>query len=166
MTCTFSIGAEERLKHTHGKTMAMIDISPLFTDKVIGFSISHIIGNGWSLSGGTSLKIPFSEDSRTLTHKEDLGISFPEEYGGLTERLKYHLSMDYRPSGTFNGPVISSGITSSETGKTDFRISAGYLCDIIKGLKASLCFSTNIIESFTGDPLSAGRIIISLGYAF
>lgn len=165
MTCTFSIGAKEITNNTLQKSMAGIDISSLFTDDELNISISHAVGNGWSITGKASLRISSERDPSTLLHIEDLGLPAPEDKG-RKESYKYRLSMDYWPKGTFNGPVISTGVETSETDTVECLVSTGYLCSIVCGLKAGFFLSFNINEAFSNRDTSSTRLSISLCYSF
>lgn len=158
---TSSIVAAEKLRTVPDGNKIEIELSPLYTDRTAGISVSRAIGMDWSLTAGATLAIPVRRDKETSEHMDELYPDRLYEGSSQKEALLCMVSLDFWPVQTFSGPVISLGITAPVHSPAGIYTSLGYLCSITKGLKAGIRYRIT-----TSDALSRDSLSISLCYTF
>ena len=139
--------------------------SPLRTHEIEMF-YGLSVNKNWSVSAGTSIRMPHREDRESDVHKEDLMIEAPSFSSGSEDLLSVRMAVQYWPESVFDGPVISLGIGTRQSRNLECPLDIGYMCRIFKGLRAAVSYDMELTETIREGRIIGKGICISLGYEF
>lgn len=148
------------------RCMAGTDLTalPRSHEADIFFGIS--IGEFWSVSAGTSIRIPWTVEKGRAVHHDDLLL---EDHGfrNMTEDLvSVRIGAQYWPKEVFNGPMLSFGLCTGHSMNIGCPIDIGYMCRISKDLWIAATYDIELTETIRKVSIKGKGICISIGYEF
>jgi hypothetical protein len=134
--------------------------------------LSHSFAANWSAGadiGTNILSYIKKEDETSRSHEETLTGSNDTMDKTLEDGLPpgfIGIHVDYWPSGTFNGLMLSIGGQIKERGEPDITVGIGYSIRIHKGLGADIIYRCGIKETHTTGKLPTDGIKAGVYYVF
>ena len=148
------------------KNMITFETESLIRAGEIKLSFSHSIGRKWTAAFSTAFApdIEWKNDEKK-EHKE----SFMKEDEGQKseyEQFSNSIHAQFWLKGIYEGPYISYGIGSDCRTDINLLLSIGYMFTILKSLKGSIGYRTDLLELLKYDDLSGCHITVGLSLSF
>lgn len=143
------------------------DLTSLIRSRELSLLCGLAVGGNWSVCASASLRLPESGwDEIYITHNDDLNEDIYETGIATDELIKAQISMQYWPSLPFKGPFLSFGAGSGQKRNLRIPVSAGYVCDIWKGLKLTVAYDIELLDTIRYGSRYGKGLCIGLGYEF
>ena len=143
------------------------DLTSLIRARELNLLCGLAIGGNWSVCASAALRLPESGLDEVYTdHNVDLDEDIYET-GNITDGLlKAQISAQYWPSYPFKGPFLSLGLGTGHERNLKVPVSAGYVCNIWKGLKVTVAYDIELLDTIRYGSRYGKGICIGLGYGF
>ena len=147
------------------KNMMTFEMESLIRSGEIELSFSHCIGMRWTAAFSTAFApdIEWNNEEKR-EHKESF---MKEEERQKAEEGQFHNSIyaQFWPKRVYEGPYISYGIGSCRK-DINLLLSVGYMFTILKSLKGSIGYRTDLLELLKYDDQSGSHITVGLSLTF
>lgn len=143
------------------------DLTSLIRSRELSLLCGLAVGGNWSICASASLRLSDAgRDEVYITHNDDLNEDLYETANVTDELIKAQISAQYWLSSPFKGPFISFGAGSGQRRNLRIPVSIGYVCNIWKGLKFTVAYDIELLDTIRYGSRFGKGICIGLGYEF